>query len=422
MPLQYASQPHSESHHWVRENCGLFDVGHMVQHEFSGDGVVAMLEQMTPCDPGSLGVGKSTLSVLLHDQDEGGAEIRKGGIVDDCVITNLGNGRWYMVTNAGCREKDLRFIEEQIGKMKQDSDNAGIMEWKVLEDRGLIALQGPKSVEVLEAVLANMGSKPNLQKLYFGSCLPVTLHLPTITSPSTSPSSNTTGSSPASKQSTTDYPLLISRAGYTGEDGFEISLPSILTPSFSASLLSYTSSSSPDHKPCKLAGLAARDSLRLEAGMCLYGHDLFSTTTPAEAALGWVVHQNRRVPSSKPFNGSDVILRELLAKKDGGVPSLRRRVGLTVQGPPAREGTKIFAAKEGSAEDGEEEVGVVTSGCPSPTLGKNIAMGYVKNGMHKAGTELAVEVRGKRRSATVTKMPFLPSKYWKGPVEGTAPG
>ena len=419
MPLQYASQSHSESHHWVRENCGLFDVGHMVQHEFSGAGVVTLLEQMTPCDPGSLGVGSSTLSVLLHDQDEGGGEIRKGGIVDDCVITNLGNGRWYMVTNAGCREKDLGFIQEQLAKMKHKDAQAGQVEWKVLEDRGLVALQGPKSVEVLEGVLANMGSKPNLRKLYFGNCLPVTLHLPTSTT-------TTSSSSSASPPSTTDYPLLISRAGYTGEDGFEISLPANLAPSFSASLLSYTSSSSPDRKPCKLAGLAARDSLRLEAGMCLYGHDLFSTTTPAEAALGWVVHKNRRAPSSKPFNGSDLILRELLPKKDGGVPPPRRRIGLVVEGPPAREGAKIFMAKErvvqGEESEGEDEVGVVTSGCPSPTLGKNIAMGYVKNGMHKAGTEVSVEVRGKRRSATVTKMPFLPSKYWKGPVEGTAPG
>ena len=357
-------------------------------------------------------MGRSTLTVLLHDDGT-------GGIVDDCVVTNLGQGRWYLVTNAGCREKDLAFIQAEILKLKEKGEQQEVG-WKVLEDRGLVALQGPKSVEVLEAVLAGMGSKPNLKTLYFGSCLPITLHQ-TISSPSSPSTSPANPGTPTSV--TTDYPLLICRGGYTGEDGFEISLPAALTPQFCASLLAYASPTTPRSSPCKLAGLGARDSLRLEAGMCLYGHDLDDSTTPVEAGLQWTVHPNRRsLETTKPFNGSEKILRQLLPKKEGGIPPSRRRIGLVVEaGAPAREGAKIFAP--GGTKD-EEELGVVTSGCPSPTLGENIAMGYVstKDGRHKAGSEVEVLVRGKRRKAKVTKMPFLPSRYWRGPVEGTAPG
>ena len=403
MPVQYSSQSIGDSHRWVRNQCGLFDVGHMLQHEFSGPGAVDLLEQMTPSDPRSLPIGKNTLSVLLHEGT--------GGIVDDCIITNLGMDRWYVVTNAGCREKDLQFVQLEIEKLKAKDGARRDIEWSVLDDRGLIALQGPKSVEVLESVLASMGSKPNLKNLHFGSCLPVTLHLPTTK----------TADSSKKGLNIEDYALLISRGGYTGEDGFEISLPSTLTPDFCASLLAYkppssTTSSSGSENPCKLAGLGARDSLRLEAGMCLYGHDLDDTTTPVEAALGWTVHKARREPDAKPFNGSEIILRQLLPSKAGGTPPTRRRVGLIVEGAPAREGAKIFT------KGTNEELGSITSGCPSPTLAKNIAMGYVKSGYHKPGMEVEVEVRGKRRAALVTKMPFLPAKYWKGPVEGSAPG
>lgn len=421
MPVQYSSQSIGDSHHWVRQSCGLFDVGHMVQHEFSGPGAIALLEQMTPSDPRSLPVGKNTLSVLIHEDT--------GGIVDDCIITNLGQGRWYVVTNAGCREKDLEYIQLEIEKMNakhgQNGDEA--VEWKVLDDRGLVAIQGPRSVEVLEGVLASMGSKPNLQTLHFGSCLPITLHLPSLSSEQISLSSSSSADSSSEATNSAEYPLLVTRGGYTGEDGFEISLPSTLAPRFSASLLAYTpaptslesGSASDGSAPCKLAGLGARDSLRLEAGMCLYGHDLDDTTTPVEAALGWTVHPNRRESGAKPFNGSEVILRQLRPAKSGGTPPARRRIGLVIEGAPAREGAKIF---ESTGTNDDEELGIITSGCPSPTLGKNIAMGYVKSGAHKAGTQVEVLVRGKRRAATVTKMPFLPAKYWKGPTGGTAPG
>jgi len=147
----------------------------------------------------------------------------------------------------------------------------------------------------------------------------------------------------------------------------------------------------------------------LEAGMCLYGHDLDDSTTPVEGALGWIVAKSRRSAPRNEFNGAETILPQLIPVSKGGKGVSRRRVGLLVEGAPAREGAQIVDA-EGNA------IGVVTSGCPSPTLKKNIAMGYVKDGQHKSGTELGVVVRGKTRKATVTKMPFVASKYWKGGI------
>jgi aminomethyltransferase len=139
--------------------------------------------------------------------------------------------------------------------------------------------------------------------------------------------------------------------------------------------------------------------------MCLYGHDLDDTTTPVESALSWVIGKDRR--TSGGFHGSEIILRQLTPKSKGGTGVERRRIGLIVEGAPAREGADIVDEKG-------EKIGSITSGCPSPTLGKNIAMGYIKDGFHKAGTNLHVVVRGKKRKAQVTKMPFVPSKYWKG--------
>ena len=283
-----------------------------------------------------------------------------------------------MVTNAACREKDIAYISAQIKDLEAD------VKWEVLEGWGLIALQGPLSADILQELLADKSIK--LEKLYFGQCLEVTLRLP---SGEDSP------------------PVLVSRGGYTGEDGFEISVPPEGTVAVTEALLE---SAGPEK--LRLAGLGARDSLRLEAGMCLYGHDLDDTTTPVEAGLAWVISKDRR--ASGGFHGSDIILNQIKPKKEGGTGVSRRRVGLIVEGAPAREGAEIVA------EDGTV-IGNVTSGCPSPTLGKNIAMGYVKSGMHKAGTKLGVVVRGKKRNAEVVKMPFVQSRYWKQ-AAGTSPG
>ena len=259
------------------------------------------------------------------------------------------------------------------------------MAWEVLENWGLIALQGPLSADLLDTALGRQ-EQIDLKSLYFGQCKKVSISL---------------------SEGTALVDLLISRGGYTGEDGFEISVPPGHVQKITEHLLQCAGADR-----LRLAGLGARDSLRLEAGMCLYGHDLDETTTPVEAGLSWVVHQNRRTAGG--FHGDKVILQQLLPAKEGGGPR-RRRVGLVVEGAPAREGAEIIVAdrtQQGEA-GGAQVVGKVTSGCPSPTTGKNIAMAYVASGHHKAGTELEVLVRGKRRKSMVVKMPFVPSRYYK---------
>ncbi|KAI0505560.1 glycine cleavage system T protein [Xylaria bambusicola] len=369
MPVQYAGLGVSASHHFTREKASLFDVGHMVQHWFEGPGATAFLQRITPGSLASLPVHQSTLSALLWPGT--------GGIVDDTIITRLGPERFYVVTNAACREKDLAYLKEQLATW----DGPGVRH-EVLDGWGLIALQGPLSEELLTQILEDP-AVTKLHELYFGqSCF-----------------ANIKGAK---------EPVLISRGGYTGEDGFEISINPADTVSVTETLLT---AAGPEK--LQFAGLGARDSLRLEAGMCLYGHDLDDKTTPVEGALGWIVGKDRRTPASDAdkFHGADVVLAQLTPKSKGGSGVSRRRVGLTVEGAPAREGAEIVdPSNEG------EKIGVVTSGCPSPTLGKNIAMGYVKDGLHKAGTELHVLVRGRPRKAVVTKMPFVPAKYHKVPA------
>ncbi|KAF2856436.1 aminomethyltransferas-like protein [Plenodomus tracheiphilus IPT5] len=342
---------------------GLYELHSKVQHHFSGAGAEAFLESITPSSLSTLPERQSTLSTLLHPET--------GGIVDDTVVTRL-PGKFYVVTNAGCRKKDTVYLKEQLDAWKSAHPDQPV-EWKILDGQGLIALQGPLSAEVLARVLEEK-SAGDLKSLYFGQCIPATIK-------------------------GTDAEVLISRGGYTGEDGFEISIPSYATEAITQFLLD----SSKDE--LRFAGLGARDTLRLEAGMCLYGHDLDDTTTPVEAGLSWIIGKDRRANGG--FHGSSVILQQLKKKSEGGGVS-RRRIGLIVDGAPAREGAKIV-------DEAGEEVGNITSGCPSPTLKKNISMGYIKDGMHKAGTEVQVVVRGKKRKAVVTKMPFVPSKYFKQP-------
>ena len=343
-----------------------------MQHRFSGAAAADLLERVTPASLASLQPFHSTLACLLHP--------RTGGIVDDAVIASLGSGTFYVVTNAACRDKDIEYFSQQIDELNSAH---GKPQWNILDGHGLLALQGPLSVAILRDMIADTDAL-NLEQLYFGQCRQAKLSL---VGGGTSP------------------PLLISRGGYTGEDGFEISVPANSTVSVAESLLQ---AAGPEK--LRLAGLGARDSLRLEAGMCLYGHDLDDETTPIEAGLSWIVAKDRRTTGD--FHGSGIILQQLTAAKDGGGVS-RRRVGLVIDGAPAREGAEI------QSRDGEI-IGRITSGSPSPTLGKNIAMGYVQSGFHKAGTEVSVRVRGKARRGEVVKMPFVPSKYWKQ-AAGTAP-
>jgi aminomethyltransferase len=369
MPVQYSNLSVSASHHFTRSHASLFDVSHMVQHRFSGPGATAFLEKVTPASIARLGTHQGGLSTLLLPVT--------GGIVDDTIITRLGPELFYVVTNAGCREKDLAYFSEQLAEFK--SGGGEKVDWEVLEDWGLVALQGPLSESILSSVLVD-AEEANLKELYFGQSRFIKIKL--------------LGGEISS-------PLLVSRGGYTGEDGFEISIQPEETVAVTEALLQ---TATPER--LQLAGLGARDSLRLEAGMCLYGHDLDEATTPIEASLSWVVGKDRRADGG--FHGSEIILQQLTPKSKGGAGVSRRRIGLIVEGAPAREGAQIID-KEGSV------IGNITSGCPSPTLGKNIAMGYIQDGFHKSGTDVEVLIRGKKRKAQVSKMPFVPSKYWKGP-------
>lgn len=343
-----------------------------MQHELSGPAAVDLLETVTPASLRGLRPFSSTLACLLHPQT--------GGIVDDAIVAALGSDAFYLVTNAACRAKDLGYMSEQIDRL--DTPH-GRPRWEVLDGQGLLALQGPLSAEILERILVDR-EKVDLKHMYFGQCRRVQLQL---ASGRVSP------------------PLLISRGGYTGEDGFEISIAPDVVVDVANALLR---SAGPEK--LRLAGLGARDSLRLEAGMCLYGHDLDDRTTPVEAGLSWIIGKDRRIAGG--FHGASIILNQLKPKKEGGGVA-RRRIGMVVEDAPGREGAEILGPDD-------EIQGKVTSGSPSPTLGKNIAMGYVKSEFSKVGTELWVRVRGKKRRAKVVKMPFVPSKYWKQ-ASGTAP-
>ncbi|KAJ5588975.1 hypothetical protein N7537_011653 [Penicillium hordei] len=381
MPLQYADLSHVESHMWTREKASLFDVSHMVQHQLSGPGAIDLLKKVTPSSVDKLAPNTSTLSCLLEEGT--------GGMVDDCVITRRSEDTFYFVTNAGRRTEDLAFLTAEI-EAYRSQHGADSLKWEILGDRALVALQGPLAASVLQPLIntANThASETDLSTLYFGNCRELYLTLP--------------------DGSATAHPLLISRTGYTGEDGFEISIPTSGAESLPRQVTELLLA---DSSKSRLAGLAARDSLRLEAGMCLYGHDISTSQTPPAAALGWVVGRDRRDPATATFNGASVILSQLANPKT--IP--QRRVGLSVEkGPPAREGALVVDISDPA---NPVEVGVVTSGLPSPSLGgANIAMGYVKQGLHKKGTELAVKVRNKVRKATVVSMPWIESKFHRPP-------
>ncbi|KAL4766218.1 glycine decarboxylase subunit T [Aspergillus foveolatus] len=379
MPLQYSDLSHVESHKWTREKASLFDVSHMVQHRLSGPGALDLLMKVTPSSLDKLENNSSTLSCLL--------EPGTGGIVDDTVITRLSTNTFYFVTNAGRRDEDLAFFTAEIDAFKAAHGAGKEITWEILSGHSLIALQGPEAAATLQPLIHNNGADSDLSTLYFGNCRSLHLNLPDGTQ--------------------TQEPLLISRTGYTGEDGFEISIPPSVSPSTITELLLQNPS-------VRLAGLAARDSLRLEAGMCLYGHDISTAQTPPAAALGWIVGKDRRDLSASSdrsqFNGAATIIPQLASPSKN---LSQRRVGFTIEkGSPAREGAVIIDLNDES----KTQIGVITSGLPSPSLGgTNIAMGYIKQGLHKKGTEVGVVVRNKVRKATVVGMPWVESKFYRKP-------
>ncbi|CAO3654294.1 unnamed protein product [Cunninghamella echinulata] len=345
MPVVYKNLGALASHLHTREKASIFDVSHMLQSRVTGKDRKKFFETLCVADLENLPVGQGTLSVFTNEN---------GGIIDDTIIMQQEDSL-YVVSNAGCAEKDLAHIRSQLAKFQQQG---GEVEFNVIDDHSLIAIQGPKAAAALQELV-----KDDLSTFPFmnGKLLDIN-----------------------------GIPCHVARSGYTGEDGFELSIPTPEIVNITAKLLS-----NPD---VELAGLGARDSLRLEAGLCLYGNDLDETTTPVEAGLTWTIAKSRRQTGG--FLGAEHILPQI----KGGVT--RRRIGLIVDGAPAREGAEILT-KEG------EVIGKITSGCPSPSLKKNIAMGYVKNGHHKKDTEVNVKVRNRIQSAVISKMPFVPAKYHK---------
>lgn len=337
-----------------------------------------LLKKITPSALDKLSHNQSTLSCLLENGT--------GGIVDDCVITRRGDDSFYFVTNAGRRHEDLAFLQAEIELYRQ-ANGAESIKWDILEDHALVALQGPLAASTLQALIHpdNGPAQSDLTTLGFGNCRALYLRLP--------------------DGSATAHPLLISRTGYTGEDGFEISIPTENAPSLPTQVVDLLLSN-PDR--VRLAGLAARDSLRLEAGMCLYGSDITTAQTPPAASLGWTVSKDRRDPATATFNGASIILPQIASPAK---TLTQRRVGFTVEkGPPAREGAVIVDLNDES----RTQIGVITSGLPSPSLGgTNIAMGYVKQGMNKKGTEVGVLVRNKERKAQVVGMPWVETKFYR---------
>ena len=340
MPVQYEGV--LAEHRWTREHAGLFDVSHMGQAKLTGADAVTQFERFVPGDYQILKAGRQKYSVLLNDQ---------GGIMDDLMAGRPDHDGLFIVANAACKDADFAHMEAKL---------EGDARLTRLEDRGLLAIQGAEAAEVMaahEPVLSEMGFMDTARLVLFG------------------------------------VDCFVSRSGYTGEDGYEISMPAKDAERIWNLLL--------EDARVKPIGLGARDSLRLEAGLPLYGHDADETTSPVEAALSFAISKSRKERGD--FPGAERILKELA---DG--PS-RVRVGLHVkEGAPAREGAEIADA------DGAV-IGKVTSGAPSPSLGKNIAMGYVPPAFSEPGTELKVLVRGRPLAAEVVATPFAPTRYYRKP-------
>ncbi|MBA5778402.1 glycine cleavage system aminomethyltransferase GcvT [Stappia sp. F7233] len=348
MPVQYPAGIIAE-HNWTRESAGLFDVSHMGQAFLVGpdhETTARALERMVPSDIVGLKPGRQRYSVLLNEA---------GGIIDDLMVTRSispdDDGRLFLVVNASRKAVDYDVIRAGLpADVRLDP----------VEDRALVALQGPKAAEVM-ALHA-----------------PAAADLDFMT---------------AASMEFDGIDCHVSRSGYSGEDGYEISVKAGAAEALVKALLA--------DERVKPVGLGARDSLRLEAGLCLYGHDIDETTSPVEGAIAFVLQKRRR--EAADFPGAARILSEF-----GGNVS-RLRVGLKLEGrAPAREGAEI-------RNESGETVGVVTSGGFAPTLGAPIAMGYMAKDFATPGTKLEIVVRGKGLAATVAELPFVQQRYYRKP-------
>ena len=345
MPVQYPLGVMKEHQH-TREQAGLFDVSHMGQIRLIGADAAKALEALVPVDIIDLPVGMQRYAMFTNEQ---------GGILDDLMVANLGNDQLFLVVNAACKDQDLAHLRKHLGEHCQIQP--------LFEERALLALQGPAAVNVLQRLA------PDVAKMTFMQFAPVTL---------------------------LGADCYVSRSGYTGEDGFEISVPADRAEELARRLLA--------EPEVQAIGLGARDSLRLEAGLCLYGHDMNDTTTPIEASLLWAISKARRADGTRAggFPGAET----LFAQQQKGVA--RKRVGLLPQErTPVREGAEIVDA------DGTV-IGTVCSGGFGPTLGAPLAMGYLDSAFTPVDSEVWAIVRGKRVPMKVSKMPFVPQRYYRG--------
>ena len=336
MPVQYSTGI-VEEHKLTRNKAGLFDVSHMGQLSIEGNHNLELaLENIIPIDLKSIKLNQSKYSFLTNE---------KGGIYDDLIVTKVAKG-FNIILNAACKKNDFKIINNALeDKFKITLHN----------DLSLIALQGPKSLEILEKIVNKVSALRfmNGNNFFYNN-----------------------------------KNIYITRSGYTGEDGFEISLPNNLAEDFAKKLII---------GGAKPIGLGARDTLRLEAGLCLYGHDIDESTSPIEANLKWAISKRRREDGC--FPGYEKIKSDM----NGGLSRLR--VGIKPEGKViAREGTKIFS-------ENDQEIGLVTSGTFGPSINRSIAMGYIKYNFSNIGNKILLEVRGKKHDAKVSDLPFYKKKY-----------
>ncbi|KFB43624.1 AGAP001124-PA-like protein [Anopheles sinensis] len=355
LPVQYNDQSIIKSHLYTREIGSIFDVSHMLQTYLRGKDVIRCFETICTADVKGLRNGSGTLTVFTNSS---------GGILDDLIVNRVTDDVLYVVSNASRKEVDMANISEAVASCKAKGMDVSV-EFLSSDDQSLLAVQGPTAVTTLQKLCTK-----DLSRLFF---------------------MNSTTDSIAGVDN-----CRITRCGYTGEDGVEISIPSANAADIATALLD------PSYGKLKLAGLGARDSLRVEAGLCLYGNDIDETTTPVEANLLWLVAKTRRTENN--FPGSDKINAQI---KNGVT---RRRVGFKMDSgaAPARQHVDIY-------NNEQQKVGEITSGCPSPCLQQNIAMGYIREEYKKPGTEITLKVRDKHYHSSVVKMPFVATHYYQPP-------
>jgi aminomethyltransferase len=345
MPVQYPMGLMAEHHH-TRAEAGLFDVSHMGQLRLVGPDAAAAFESLMPVDVIDLPVGKQRYGLLLTDE---------GTIIYDLMFVNRGTDI-FVIVNGACKVNDIAHIQARIGSRCQVTP---------MPERALLALQGPKAVDALSRMV------PGVEKLVFMT---------------------------GTQFDWQGADLFITRSGYTGEDGFEISVGNTVVGAFARALLAQA-----EVKPI---GLGARNSLRLEAGLCLYGNDIDTTTTPIEAGLNWAIQKVRRTGGARAgdFPGANIVLGQL----DGTHPPTRKRVGLIAQERvPVREHVELQSLQG-------VKIGEVSSGLLGPTANVPVAMGYVDAANAAMGTVVHAMVRGKAVPMTVSAMPFVPNRYYRG--------